>query len=266
MGEKGINMKIIAFLMIGIFLTVGSEGDGADQKWRPELRSGSERAFFYTANKFGIPILRAVLKIENGTPEQGTPLYQVHVSVDSLRYLGLFFRMKNRFTSTIKAETCVPVRYVKIIDQEGLLFEKKNYTQTLTFDRANKKVVVEKKGEEGRQEIAVPAETYDPLSMFARCYLREEFHPGQAIQMSLYDGVKLRQMVFHSKKEKVKSRIYGEVEAVCLESITSFSTFGDKEGIIRIWYTNGRERIPISMELELPVGNVRFELEEVKEN
>jgi len=31
MGEKGINMKIIAFLMIGIFLTVGSEGDGADQ-------------------------------------------------------------------------------------------------------------------------------------------------------------------------------------------------------------------------------------------
>jgi hypothetical protein len=72
-------------------------------------------------------------------------------------------------------------------------------------------------------------------------------------------------MVFHSKKEKVNSKMYGEVEAVCLESTTSFSTFGDKEGIIRIWYMNNREKIPILMELELPVGNVRFELDEVKE-
>jgi hypothetical protein len=73
-------------------------------------------------------------------------------------------------------------------------------------------------------------------------------------------------MVFHSKKEKVNSKMYGEVEAVCLESTTSFSTFGDKEGIIRIWYTNNREKIPILMELDLPVGNVKFELEEVKED
>ena len=59
--------------------------------------------------------------------------------------------------------------------------------------------------------------------------------------------------------------MYGEVEAVCLESTTPFSTFGDKEGIIRIWYLNNREKIPILIELDLPVGNVKFELEEVKE-
>jgi hypothetical protein len=126
--------------------------------------------------------------------------------------------------------------------------------------------VVEKKGEDGRQEISLPPETYDPLSMFARYYLKDEFHPGQDIRISLYDGMKLRQMVFHSKKEKVNSKMYGEVEAVCLESTTSFSTFGDKEGIIRIWYMNNREKIPILMELDLPVGNVRFELDEVKED
>jgi hypothetical protein len=73
-------------------------------------------------------------------------------------------------------------------------------------------------------------------------------------------------MVFHSKKEKVRSKMYGEVEAVCLESTTPFSTFGDKEGIIRIWYLNNREKIPILMELDLPVGNVKFELEEVSKD
>jgi len=83
--------------------------------------------------------------------------------------------------------------------------------------------------------------------------------------MSIYDGVKLRQMVFRPKQERVKSKIYGEVEAICLESTTSFASFEDREGVIRIWYTNDEKKTPILMEFELPVGNVRFELDEVKE-
>ena len=42
------------------------------------------------------------------------------------------------------AETCSPVRYVKEIDQEGLMIGRKNYFQTFTFDFPNKKVVAEK--------------------------------------------------------------------------------------------------------------------------
>jgi len=214
----------------------------------------------------GVPILKATIKIENGSTEHGKPLYQVHASVESLDYLGFLFRMNNRFTSTVEGEMCSPVRYVKEIDQKGLLVKNKNYVQTITFDNAHQKVVIEKKGEDGRQEISLPPDTYDPLSMFARYYLRDEFHPGGEIQISLFDGMKLRQMVFHAKKGKVSSNMYGEVEAVCLESTTPFSSFGDKEGIIRIWYLNNREKTPILMELDLPIGNVEFELEEVKEN
>jgi hypothetical protein len=73
-------------------------------------------------------------------------------------------------------------------------------------------------------------------------------------------------MIFHSKKEKVQSKLYGEVEAMCIESTTSFSSFGDKEGTIRIWFTTDGKKIPISMELGLPIGSVTFELEEVKES
>jgi hypothetical protein len=84
--------------------------------------------------------------------------------------------------------------------------------------------------------------------------------------MSIFDGVKLREMVFYSRKEKVKSKMYGEVDAVCLESSTSFSTFGEKEGKIRIWYTANREKTPILIELELPIGTIRFELESMEKS
>ncbi len=264
MGNGKWEMRIKTFLLLVIILLLGSIVNGDGQNQNAEPRSG--KCFIYTAKRFGVPILKATIKIENRSIGHGKPLYQVHANVESLDFLGLLFRMNNRFTSTIERETCAPVRYVKEIDQEGLLIKKKNYLQTFTFDNAHQKVVIEKKGEDGRQEISLPPETYDPLSMFARYYLRDEFHPGQDIQISLFDGNKLRQMVFHSKKENVGSKMYGEVEAICLESTTPFSNFGDKEGIIRIWFLNNREKIPILIELDLPVGNVKFELEEVKGN
>ena len=81
--------------------------------------------------------------------------------------------------------------------------------------------------------------------------------------MSIYDGLKVREMVFRSRKEKMKSKLYGEVEAIRLESTTSFSAFGEREGTIRIWYTTDGEKAPIKMELNLPIGDVVFELESI---
>jgi hypothetical protein len=256
-------MKIKTLLLVAILL-LGSIVHGDGQSRIEETRSG--KCFIYTAKKFGASIFKATIKIGNGSIEDGKPLYQVHANVESLDYLRFLFRMNNRFTSTIEKETCAPIRYVKEIAQEGLLVKNKNYIQTVTFDNAHQKVVVEKKGENGRQEISLPPATYDPLSMFARYYLRDEFHPEGDIQISLFDGNKLRQMIFHAKKEKVGSKMYGEVETICLESTTPFSNFGDKEGIIRIWFLNNREKIPIFIELDLPVGDIKFELEEVKED
>jgi hypothetical protein len=258
-------------LGIGILLCVGAVSGGGffahcdERKQIPEPRPGPGRIFLYTARKLGVPILKASIKIENGFSEQGTPLYQVHASVNSVPF-GFLFRMNNRFLSTMQADTCSPVRYVKEIDQEGLLVEKKKYLQTFTFDFPNNKVVAERGEKRERQEISVSSETHDPLSMFARCYLKEKIHPGQSISMSIFDGVKLRQMVFYSRTEKVKSTMYGEVEAVCLESSTPFSSFGDKEGRIRIWYTADGKKTPILIELELPIGHIKFELESMEKS
>jgi hypothetical protein len=252
-------------LLTGAFSGAGSVAYPHEQEQMPGPLLGSRRVFRYTAKKLGVPILKASIEIENGSSEQGKPLYEIRASVDSVQF-GFLFRMNNRFFSTMLAETCFPVRYVKEIDQEGFLIGKKNYFQTFTFDLPNKKVVAERGEKKERQEIPLSSETHDPLSMFARCYLKEDIYPGQSIPMSIFDGVKLRQMVFYSKREKVKSAVYGEVEAVCLESSTSFTTFGDKEGKIRIWYTADEKKTPILIELELPIGHIRFELESMEKS
>ena len=258
-------------LGIGILLFFGAvSGRGFfaysnERKQIPEYPLGPGRVFLYTAKKFGVTILKASIKIENGSSEEGKPLYRIHASVTSVPF-GFLFRMNNRFLSTVHAETCSPVRYVKEIDQEGFLVEKKNYFQTFTFDFPNKKVVAERGEKKERQEIPLSSGTHDPLSMFARCYLKEEIYAGQSIPMSIFDGVKLRQMIFSSRTERVKSKMYGEVDAVCLESSTPFSSFGDKEGRIRIWYTADGKKTPILIELELPIGHIKFELESMEKN
>jgi hypothetical protein len=249
----------------GMILLFSSSVYGDSQKRVSEVLPGPGKIFVYTARKLGIPILNVSIKITNGSSsDPGRPLSQIQAFVHSLNGLGVFFRMHNRFTSTMEAGTCFPVQYVKEIDQEGLLIGKKNYLETFTFDHPNKKVIVQNKDKKEKQEVPIPPHTFDPLSMFARCYLKEELSPGQSVRMSIYDGIRLRDMVFSLRKEKVTSKLFGETEAVCLESTTSFSTFGEKEGTIRIWYITQGEKIPISMELELPIGNVKFELESIE--
>ncbi len=265
MAKVGRTLKIGSLLLIGILAGWEFSANSHGQMLVPqELGTGPSKSFFYTAKRFGIPILKASIKIENGSSGQGKFIYKIHASIDSLDYLKFLFRMNNRFVSIVEAETFSPLRYVKEIHQEGLLTKKKNYLQTLIFDHPNKKIVMEIRGEKGNKEIPLSSETYDPLSMFAKYYLKEELHSGQDIQMSIFDGITLRQMVFYSKKGKVKSKIYGEIEAVCLESSTSFSSFEDKEGHIRIWYTQNGEKTPILIELELPVGYIKFELESME--
>jgi len=251
---------------IGIILLWQPIASGDVRKEVLEPTASSGKFFLFTAKKFGVPILKTSIEISNGLSENGRPLCQIQARVDSLQSVGFLFRMNNRFISTMELETCSPVRYVKEINQKGFLIEDKNYVQAFTFDFSNKKVVVEKTEKRGGQEIPITADTYDPLSMFARCYLKEELHPGQDLHMSIYDGVKLRQMVFHSKKEGVRSMMFGEVEAICLESATSFSTFGDKEGIIRIWYAANGKKTPLAMELDLPIGSIKLELEGIRGN
>jgi hypothetical protein len=261
-GRRKLGIGIL--LLIGILSRWGSVAYPSGEKQIPDPKPGQGKVFLYTAKKFGVPILKASIKIENGFSGQGKLIYQIHASIDSLDFLKFLFRMNNRFHSTVEAETLFPLRYVKEINQEGLLAKKKNYLQTFIFDYPNKKVVMEKQEGRERKEIPLSSEIYDPISMFAKYYFKEELRPGEDIQMSIFDGVKLRQMVFCSKKGKVDSKTYGEVEAVCLESSTSFSSFEDREGIIRIWYTMDGKKIPILIELDLPIGNVKFELESVE--
>jgi hypothetical protein len=263
----GWRLKVRIVFVIGILVILGSPIYGDSQPQISQLPSGKGKTLVYAATRFGVPILKATIKIEDGFIDQGKSLLQVQAFFYSLHYLGLVFRMNNRFTSTVDAETCSPIRYVKEVDQEGLLIKNKHYLHTFTFDALHQKVVVEKMEKmekKEKEEIFLPPDTYDPLSMFARFYLKEDLRLGEDIRMSVYDGFKVRQMLFHSKKEKVRSKMYGEVEAVCLESTTSFSSFGEKEGIIRIWYIKDREKTPILMELDLPIGDVKFELESIE--
>lgn len=252
-------------MIITILLVFGLSAYGREQGWSHGPENGPEKTFLYTAKKLGVPILKATIKIGNGYSEGGKNLYRIEAQVISLKVPGLMFRMNNRFTSLMETDPFSPVRYMKEIDQEGLFIQRKHYSETITFYPILHKAAVEKKEAGEKKEVFLPSETYDPLAMFARYHLKEGLPTDQEIRMSIFDGVKFRQMVFQSKKSNVKSKVLGEVDAVCLESTTAFSSFGEKEGNLRIWYTADKNKIPIYLELDLPVGMVRFELEEIRE-
>lgn len=229
---------------------------------KAEGHSEPEKTFIYTAKKFGVSLIKAVITINTHSFFNGKKVFQIQARVNSLPNISFFLRMNNRFISIVDSKKFSPISYIKEIDQDGLFIKKKNYKQIIIFNHSEKKIIVEKIFGNNKEEVILPPLTYDPLSIFLRFYLKDEFIPGQDLELSVYDGIKVKDIILNSKKETLKFNDENEVNTVCIESKTSFSSFGEKEGVIRVWYTDDQKKIPILIELILPIGKVRFELEE----
>lgn len=218
-------------------------------------------SFHYRVQKLGTTIIKASLSIES----DGF-LHLVKATVDTSGIIRPFFRMHNRFCSFVKEDGLEPLRYVKEIDQRGVFSRNKRYTDILTFNLTNGTVMVEREDPPDAKEIAIPPQTYDPLSIFLKCLLEAEVEDGQTIGIRIYDGIKLREVTFAATSGELPTPLYGEVKTICLESEVPFSSLGDKEGAIKIWYTDDERRFPVNITLELPsLGSVEFELERVEQ-
>jgi hypothetical protein len=216
--------------------------------------------FHYRVHKLGATVITASLSIEEGNPH-----YLVKANVDTTGVTSLFFRMHNRFSSYIKEEGLVPFRYIKEINQRGIVSRKKRYTDIFTFDPDQGKVLMQRADLPDVQEIPIPPQTYDPLSIFLKCFCDTEPLNGRKLEMKIYDGIKVRDVTFVATSAEVKTHLYGTIKTVCLESKVAFNSLGDKEGIIKIWYTDDVQRIPVQILLELPtLGDVNFELDKVE--
>jgi len=226
---------------------------------RPSMPCNGIR-FHYRAYKLGTSIIKTSLSIE-----RDGPFHVVKATVDSIGVARPVFRMHNRFTSYIREAGLEPWRYIKEVDQKGIFSKKKCYTDILTFDPGSCKVIVERVDPPGVQEISVPSQTYDPLAIFLKIFLGSEAVNGKKIEMKIYDGIKLKEVTFLVASGEIQTSLYGAVKAISLESKVPFSSLGDKEGVIKIWYTADERRFPVAMSLKLPsVGNVEFDLERVE--
>ncbi len=246
----------VALVFIGWSPALGQKKETAS----PERALFRKRQFTYSAEKFGLRILEAVITLEAAQSEAGKKVYLVQARVETTGVTNWFFRMHNRFYSRVDARNFSSLRYVKEIHQKGIFSGEKEYTSVLTFSRGDSRVIVD-----GTKVITVPPGTQDPLSFFVKYYLGEEIKPGEAIRMTIYDGIKLRQVIFNTKRESIDTQWRGQVEVICLESKVPFSSLGEREGIIRIWCTRDRRKVPVRIGFDLPIGMVRFELESFEE-
>jgi hypothetical protein len=225
-----------------------------------EGSSLEKRCFRYSAKKCGLRILEAVITLEEAESKAGEKVYLVQAQVDTTGVTNWFFRMHNRFYSWVDAGHFGSLRYVKEINQDGIFSGEKRYRSVLTFHREENRVVMD-----GEKELAVPPGTQDPLSFFVRYYLGEEIKPDEEIRMTIYDGIKLRKVRFAAKGECIETDWGGPVDVICLKSKVPFSSLGGREGIIRIWFTRDRRKVPVRIGLDLPIGTVQFELESFEE-
>ena len=260
---KGQIAKSWISLAMGWVLVFGGWLPGLGQEGRDTSSEGASfrrKCFIYGAEKFGLRILEAIITLEETRSEEGRKVYLAQAQVDTTGVTKWFFRMHNRFYSWVDARHFGPLQYVKEIQQKGIFSGEKRYRSVLTFSQEGNRVVVD-----GKKEVILPPGTQDPLSFFVKYYFQGEIKPGEEIYMSIYDGIKLREVTFSARAESIETQWCGLVDVICLESKVPFSSLGGREGIIKIWFTRDPRKLPARIGLDLPIGTVHFELESFEE-
>ncbi len=112
---KASSGVLIALIVLSLGLTAYAQKEAAAPKAK------KARIYNFSASKFGLRVIRATMRIEEQAGPDNKPLLQTKVSffANSPSW-ETFFRFNNHFTSLVETGTGIPLRYTKVIDQDGI--------------------------------------------------------------------------------------------------------------------------------------------------
>jgi len=166
---------------------------------------------------------------------------------------SLFFRVNNRFESYIDKWAIVPLHFTGNV-QEG------NYrkTQDVRFEH------LEGVAHTNDEVVPIPAYVQDILSAFyfARTLPLENPLPGQEFAIDFFhgDSVYVTRILFDGY-ESIRTRL-GTFNTIRFKPMMLTGKVFSQPFPMTLWVSADQNRVPIRIETELKVGNLRLELTE----
>jgi len=176
-----------------------------------------------------------------------------HIIGDGATYKSYdwIFRVRDRYETYIDAQTMLPLRFIRNVDEGGYKF-----TNNVVFDQEQHKAYSNKK------TFNVPRCVQDVLSAiyYARNIDYSRYKPGSKIPFSMFlDDQVYHLYIRYVGKERIKTR-YGTFNAIRITPLLIKGTiFKGGEDMV-VWVSDDDNHIPLRVDSPILVGSVKVDM------
>lgn len=245
------NLKTLLVFVLIFGISFAQQDTFGDNEWIKFKMSYS--GFFKAGNS-----TLSVSKIKS----KGKPAYHVVGKGWTTGPIKWFFKVKDRYETYFDANTLLPYRFVRNIDEGG-------YTKNveIEFDQDNDKAYVNDKKHKRKGTFDTRPDIHDLISGFY--YLRhkvdlDDLNPAEEVGLDMFFdeenfGFKLKYL----GKEVIETE-FGKVNAVKFRPYVMAGRVFKEEESLTLWVTNDKNKVPLRIKADLAVGSLRADLEAFK--
>lgn len=179
------------------------------------------------------------------------PVYHIVGDGKTYKSYDWFFKVRDRYESYVDAETMLPLKFVRNVNEGGMRFH-----NNVTFDH-NIGRAVSTKG-----VYTVPKCIQDVLSAiyYARNIDFNAYKPGAKIPFKMFLDDKVYELyIRYLGKEKVVTR-YGTFNAIKFSPLLIEGTmFKGGEGMA-VWVSDDANKVPVRIDSPISVGSIKVDL------
>ncbi len=214
----------------------------------------------YKVHLLGLEVGTGAAEIKEIVTIRDRPAYHIVIEVRSAPILDWIYKVRDTHHSFIDVEKLHSLRYEKILKEgryradEVMEYDQKEHTASY-YSRKNG----------SRKEMLIPPNVQDQLSC-GFWFRLQEIQPGSTFSIPVNADEKNWDLqVKILEKTKVKLPGFPEWEAVEVEPLIQFQGIFVKRGKIRGWISLDERRIPLKMQVKIPVlGSVNAYLVEYR--
>lgn len=210
----------------------------------------------YSVRWLGVEVGKGEAEVKEIVSIKGRQAYHIVVQVKSAPILDWIYKVRDTHHSYLDIEKFHSLRYEKILKEgryradEVMEYDQDQHTATY-FSRLN----------QSKKEMMIPKDVQDQLSC-GYWFRIQNIEAGSKIHIPVNADEKNWDLqVKVLKKTTLKSREFGEWEAVEVEPEIQFQGIFVKRGKIRGWIGLDERQVPLKMSVKIPVlGSVTAEL------
>lgn len=203
-----------------------------------------------------LPVGSAIMEVKSLTKFKGEMCYLARFSVQTNSFADAFYKVRTSIESTISSDFSRSFVYRKS-QEEG----KTRRKIVVNYDYDERKAIYSV-GNIIQSTTPIPAQVFDPLSI-AYFFRLQELQPNQEKTLPTCDGKSFRNIIVRTGEKKIISVPAGKFDSI--ETIPEMHNLRgvfkkSPEGILRVWYSTDKRRLPVKISSKVIVGSFNAEL------